>query len=115
MPDVPLLGQPKQEAAPDPQLIEAETAFIVFVAKDVNGVPHTLVTTDLNTAIVPAHVPSGDEMLSAVTIVASDLQAQKSAQQTIAAQQAMMKQAMEAQQNQQLLQGLRNGNGGRPT
>jgi len=112
MAEIPLIGQNKTvETEPEkqPEIVEAETAFLIFVSKDVNGVPRTLLTTDINAAISPDHPASMDEVLAALHIVASDIQAGKNAEMLMLKQQMMARQMMEQQQNQQVLEALNNG------
>ncbi len=108
-----MIGQNKTvetEPKAEPEIIEADTAFLVFVSKDVNGVPRTLLTTDINAAIAPHHAASMDEVLSALAVVSSDIQAGKNAEMLMLKQQMMARQMMEQQKNQQIMDAL-NTNG----
>lgn len=112
MPEIPLLGQSaaNERAATDPaaapQLIEVETAFIVFVHRDANGLVQTLSTPDLNVPLVVDHLPSADEVFAALAVVSSDLQAEKVAVKTINIQQAHVQKMVKQQQDNAVLQSL---------
>jgi hypothetical protein len=106
---VPLIGQSKPE---EPKIIEAETAFLVFIAKDENGVPRTLLSTDINVPVTPDHTASMDEVLGAMSVVSSDILAGKTSDAMMMRQAMAMRQAQEARANQQLLENL--GNNGQP-
>lgn len=104
---VPLIGQNKESEAP--QIIEAETAFLVFIAKDNDGIPRTLLSTDINVPVTPDHTASMDEVLGAMSVVSGDIQAGKTADAIMMRQAMAMRQAQEARANQELLGSLANG------
>lgn len=104
---VPLIGQ-KQEST-EPQIIEAETAFLVFVAKDKDGIPRTLLSTDINTPVSPHHPASMDEVMAAMSVVTGDIQAGKTADAMMMRQAMAVRAAQEQRANQQLLGSLGNG------
>lgn len=104
---VPLIGQKKESEVP--QIIEAETAFLIFVAKDENGVPRTLLSTDINVAVSPDHTASMDEVLGSISVVQSDIQAGKTSDAMMMRQAMAVRAAQEQRANQELLGALNNG------
>lgn len=112
MAEIPLIGQNKTvqtEPEKEPEIIEAETAFLIFISKDVNGIPRVLLSTDIDAAIAPEHKATMDEVLAAIHVVSSDIQAGKNAEMLMLKQQMMARQMMEAQQNQKIMESLQHG------
>ena len=97
---VPLIGQSKPE---EPQIIEAETAFLIFVARDENGIPRTLLSTDINVPVTPDHTASMDEVLGAMSVVSSDILAGKTSDAMMMRQAMAVRAAQEQRANQELL------------
>ena len=88
------------------QVVHAESAFMVYIARDVNGQLQTLLTTDLDTPIVRHHVPTLDEVLGAASVVVSDITAQKTGQATVQIQMMHAQQAIQQQQTLRVQQEL---------
>ena len=110
--DIPELGKGAAQAreaeaeAQEPQIVPVETAFLVYVARDVNGSLQYMLTTDLDTAIVRHHVPTLDEVVAAMSVVTSDINSQKAAAATVQTLRLDAQRAMEQQQAMRIQQEL---------
>ena len=108
-PDLESLSEEQQAALeqmaeenPEPEGEQVRTAFLVVVGKDGN----TVAIPDLDYAIIRDHMPSVDEIYSAVSVVAKDIQVQETAQITTQFMQQMAAAAQQQMQAQQLAQRL---------
>lgn len=115
MAETPLLVKPGEETSPggtkatetqEAEVVEAKTAFVVFIKDDGSVV----MSPDLNLPIVSERQPTINEVYSACALVMKDIQNQETAvlaaQHTVNAQMQMAQRMHDAQMNQQALRGL---------
>jgi hypothetical protein len=102
MPEIPLLGQPKEEK-PEPQIIDATTAYLVVINKDGT----IFVSPDINIPITIDRPVTGDEIFGSSHVIIKDIQreetAMQAAQHTMNAQMQLARQIQDAQANSQVM------------
>lgn len=91
--------QAKQEEKPtEPEVIEATTAFLIYIRKD-NG--QIVMTHDINAPVVAERGPNQDEVYGTLAVIQKDLVANQNAGMTASAvlqmQQELAKQMMQQQ------------------
>lgn len=99
---VPLLGQNKQE----PEVQEREAEFAVLLIKGTDG--SISLSTDIASPIAVARVPLPDEAMQALNSAYNNILAQQIAAVVLNGMVNMSQMAMSAQQNQDLLDALKN-------
>jgi hypothetical protein len=103
-----LLGQGKSEETAEVTKIEAEAAFIVAIMPD----GKYAIIPDINAPVITKRAGDPDDFRIALRSLSSDIEAERiaimAAQHTVNMQVQYSRQAMEAQQSQQILSQLGN-------
>lgn len=108
MPEVPLIGAPREEKNDAPEFVEAKHAFILYVLEDGS----VGLSTDLNLPVVTEGMPSQQDIWVAISTAKRNIEATEiavqAAQLTINAQMQLGRQIMDQQQNAALMGQLGN-------